>query len=86
MFETEVKLSYVLLKAVHAPRFQIFIVLGQCDGEHNQESMCSCLSKYKDILVERKLPKIPQLDDPFYTKLMGNGDIPYGCFLPLLLI
>jgi hypothetical protein len=32
MFEIEVKLSYVPLRAVHAPRFQIFIVLWQCDG------------------------------------------------------
>ncbi|XP_059429735.1 protochlorophyllide-dependent translocon component 52, chloroplastic-like [Corylus avellana] len=34
--------------------------------------------QYKDILVERKPPYIPQLDDPSYTKLMGNRDIPYG--------
>jgi phenylpropionate dioxygenase-like ring-hydroxylating dioxygenase large terminal subunit len=42
--------------------------------------------QYKDILVERKPPYIPQLDDPSYTKLMGNRDIPYGCVLSLLLI
>ncbi|XP_062171999.1 protochlorophyllide-dependent translocon component 52, chloroplastic-like [Alnus glutinosa] len=34
--------------------------------------------RYKDILVERKPPYIPQLDDPSYTKLMGNRYIPYG--------
>ena len=38
--------------------------------------------QYKDILVERKPRKIPQLDDPFYTdsgsKLLRCG--PTSCF------
>lgn len=34
--------------------------------------------KYKDILMEKKPPYIPELDDPSFTKLMGNRDIPYG--------
>uniref|UniRef100_A0A7N2KLE2 Rieske domain-containing protein n=1 Tax=Quercus lobata TaxID=97700 RepID=A0A7N2KLE2_QUELO len=34
--------------------------------------------RYKDILVEKKPPYIPEIDDPSYTNLMGNRDIPYG--------
>ncbi|GAV60508.1 Rieske domain-containing protein/PaO domain-containing protein [Cephalotus follicularis] len=34
--------------------------------------------QYKDILVKKKPPSIPELEDPSYTKLMGNRDIPYG--------
>ena len=39
--------------------------------------------RYKDILVEKKPPYIPEIDDPSYTNLMGNRDIPYGYDLPL---
>ncbi|GLT26988.1 hypothetical protein SLA2020_020210 [Shorea laevis] len=34
--------------------------------------------QYKDIILKKKPPYIPELDDPSYTKLMGNRDIPYG--------
>ncbi|KAE8673634.1 Protochlorophyllide-dependent translocon component 52 [Hibiscus syriacus] len=34
--------------------------------------------QYKDIITKKKPPYIPVLDDPSYTKLMGNRDIPYG--------
>ncbi|KAJ7980576.1 protochlorophyllide-dependent translocon component 52, chloroplastic [Quillaja saponaria] len=34
--------------------------------------------QYKDILTEKKPPYIEQLDDPSFTKLMGNRDISYG--------
>ncbi|XP_062016009.1 protochlorophyllide-dependent translocon component 52, chloroplastic-like [Rosa rugosa] len=34
--------------------------------------------EYKDILTEKKPPYIPELDDPSYTCLMGNREIPYG--------
>ncbi|KAK8504813.1 hypothetical protein V6N13_056125 [Hibiscus sabdariffa] len=34
--------------------------------------------QYKDIITKKKPPFIPVLDDPSYTKLMGNRDIPYG--------
>ncbi|EEF28992.1 protochlorophyllide-dependent translocon component 52, chloroplastic [Ricinus communis] len=34
--------------------------------------------QYKDILMKEKPPFIPELDDPSYTKTMGNRDIPYG--------
>ncbi|KAK4608101.1 hypothetical protein RGQ29_001784 [Quercus rubra] len=34
--------------------------------------------RYKDILVEKKPPYIPEIDDPSFTNLMGNRDIPYG--------
>ena len=39
--------------------------------------------RYKDILVEKKPPYIPEIDDPSFTNLMGNRDIPYGYGLPL---
>ncbi|XP_044472321.1 protochlorophyllide-dependent translocon component 52, chloroplastic isoform X2 [Mangifera indica] len=34
--------------------------------------------KYKDIIMTKKPPYIAELDDPSYTKLMGNREIPYG--------
>ncbi|XP_022147615.1 protochlorophyllide-dependent translocon component 52, chloroplastic-like [Momordica charantia] len=34
--------------------------------------------QYKDILVKKKPPYIPELDDPSYTKSMCNRDLPYG--------
>ncbi|XP_057509618.1 protochlorophyllide-dependent translocon component 52, chloroplastic-like [Actinidia eriantha] len=34
--------------------------------------------QYKDIISKRKPPFVPELDDPSYTKLMGNREIPYG--------
>ncbi|OAY29038.2 protochlorophyllide-dependent translocon component 52, chloroplastic isoform X2 [Manihot esculenta] len=34
--------------------------------------------QYKDIITKKKPPSIPELDDPSFTKLMGNRDIPYG--------
>ncbi|CAN1810452.1 Protochlorophyllide-dependent translocon component 52, chloroplastic [Linum perenne] len=34
--------------------------------------------QYKDILEKKKPPFIPELDDPSFTKLMGNRDINYG--------
>ena len=34
--------------------------------------------QYKDILDRKKPPYIPELDDPSYTKMMGNRDMPYG--------
>jgi len=33
--------------------------------------------------VEKKPPYIPEIDDPSYTNLMGNRDIPNGYGLPL---
>ncbi|KAL5766963.1 hypothetical protein ACOSP7_017580 [Xanthoceras sorbifolium] len=33
---------------------------------------------YKDIIMTKKPPYIPELEDPSFTKLMGNRDIPYG--------
>ncbi|KAK4764183.1 hypothetical protein SAY87_013621 [Trapa incisa] len=33
---------------------------------------------YKDIFTKKKPPFIKELEDPSYTKLMGNRDIPYG--------
>ncbi|EXC34489.1 Protochlorophyllide-dependent translocon component 52 [Morus notabilis] len=34
--------------------------------------------QYKDILMKKKPPYISEIDDPSFTKLMGNRDIPYG--------
>ncbi|KAJ4724041.1 protochlorophyllide-dependent translocon component 52, chloroplastic [Melia azedarach] len=34
--------------------------------------------QYKDIIKTKKPPYIPELDDPSFTALMGNRDIPYG--------
>ena len=34
--------------------------------------------QYKDILERKRPPFIPELDDPAFTKLMGNRDILYG--------
>ncbi|MBA0786191.1 hypothetical protein Gotri_027614, partial [Gossypium trilobum] len=34
--------------------------------------------QYKDIITKKKPPYIPVLDDPSFSKLMGNRDIPYG--------
>lgn len=34
--------------------------------------------QYKDILVKKNPPYIPELDDPSYTKLISNRDLPYG--------
>ncbi|GLU19590.1 hypothetical protein SLE2022_358310 [Rubroshorea leprosula] len=34
--------------------------------------------QYKNILTRKKPPYITELDDPSYTKLMTNRDIPYG--------
>jgi len=34
--------------------------------------------QYKDIITRKRPPHIPELDDPSFTKLMGNRDIPYG--------
>ncbi|XP_027347892.1 protochlorophyllide-dependent translocon component 52, chloroplastic [Abrus precatorius] len=34
--------------------------------------------QYKDITTRKKPPFIPELDDPSFTRLMGNRDIPYG--------
>ncbi|XVF47505.1 hypothetical protein PTKIN_Ptkin03bG0114100 [Pterospermum kingtungense] len=34
--------------------------------------------QYKDIIMKKKPPYIPELDDPSFTKLIGNRDIPYG--------
>ncbi|KAK4266676.1 hypothetical protein QN277_027561 [Acacia crassicarpa] len=34
--------------------------------------------QYKDIISRKKPPYIPELDDPSFTRLMGNRDIPYG--------
>ncbi|XP_010257616.1 PREDICTED: protochlorophyllide-dependent translocon component 52, chloroplastic isoform X2 [Nelumbo nucifera] len=34
--------------------------------------------RYKDIMMKQKPPYIPELDDPSYSRLMGNRDIPYG--------
>ncbi|XP_058073800.1 protochlorophyllide-dependent translocon component 52, chloroplastic [Magnolia sinica] len=34
--------------------------------------------QFKDILMKEKPPYIPELDDPSYTSLYGNRDIPYG--------
>ncbi|KAI6670850.1 hypothetical protein NL676_005735 [Syzygium grande] len=34
--------------------------------------------QYKDIIMKKKPPYIPELDDPSYSKLMGNREIPCG--------
>ncbi|KAI4317474.1 hypothetical protein L6164_025341 [Bauhinia variegata] len=34
--------------------------------------------QYKDILATKRPPFLPEIDDPSYTKLMGNRDINYG--------
>lgn len=34
--------------------------------------------QHKDILTKQKPPYMPELDDPSYTKSMGNREIPYG--------
>ncbi|CAA7033587.1 unnamed protein product [Microthlaspi erraticum] len=34
--------------------------------------------KYKNIAETKKPPFIPELEDPSFTKLMANRDIPYG--------
>ncbi|XP_058211629.1 protochlorophyllide-dependent translocon component 52, chloroplastic-like isoform X1 [Rhododendron vialii] len=34
--------------------------------------------QHKDILEKQKPPYMPELDDPSYTKSMGNREIPYG--------
>ncbi|TYK09955.1 protochlorophyllide-dependent translocon component 52 [Cucumis melo var. makuwa] len=34
--------------------------------------------QYKDIMVKKKPPYIPELDDPSFTKLISNRDLPYG--------
>ena len=34
--------------------------------------------QYKDILMKKKPPYIPEIDDPSFTKSIGNRDIPYG--------
>lgn len=34
--------------------------------------------QYKDILLKKKPPYIPELDDPSYTHTFGIRDIPYG--------
>ncbi|KAM7280100.1 hypothetical protein ACFE04_007234 [Oxalis oulophora] len=34
--------------------------------------------KYKDILEKEKPPFMPELEDPSFTRLMGNREIPYG--------
>ncbi|XP_021891099.1 protochlorophyllide-dependent translocon component 52, chloroplastic [Carica papaya] len=34
--------------------------------------------QYKDIITKKKPPYIPELDDPSFTKMMNNRDLPYG--------
>ncbi|KAF9686504.1 hypothetical protein SADUNF_Sadunf03G0165500 [Salix dunnii] len=34
--------------------------------------------RYKDIITRKQPPFIPELDDPSFTKYMGNRDFPYG--------
>ncbi|KAK9273546.1 hypothetical protein L1049_018356 [Liquidambar formosana] len=34
--------------------------------------------QYKDILMKKKPPYFPELDDPSFTRSMGNREIPYG--------
>ncbi|KAE8653476.1 hypothetical protein Csa_007178 [Cucumis sativus] len=34
--------------------------------------------KFKDIILEKEPPFIPELDDPSYVKLEGNRDMAYG--------
>ncbi|KAB5565211.1 hypothetical protein DKX38_005265 [Salix brachista] len=34
--------------------------------------------KHKDIITRKQPPFIPELDDPSFTKYMGNRDLPYG--------
>ncbi|OWM69273.1 hypothetical protein CDL15_Pgr025460 [Punica granatum] len=34
--------------------------------------------QYKDIITKKKPPSIKELEDPSFTKAMGNRDIPYG--------
>ncbi|KAJ0021559.1 hypothetical protein Pint_31405 [Pistacia integerrima] len=34
--------------------------------------------QYKDILLKKKPPYMPEMDDPSYTKSIGNRDMPYG--------
>ena len=34
--------------------------------------------QYRDIITKKQPPFIPDLDDPSFTKTMGNRDFPYG--------
>ncbi|OMO57867.1 protochlorophyllide-dependent translocon component 52, chloroplastic-like protein [Corchorus olitorius] len=34
--------------------------------------------QYKDIIMKKKPPYIAELEDPSFTKAIGNRDIPYG--------
>ncbi|WRX33020.1 Pheophorbide a oxygenase - like 4 [Theobroma cacao] len=34
--------------------------------------------EYKDIIMKKKPPYLPELEDPSFSKLMANRDIPYG--------
>ncbi|OMO90737.1 Pheophorbide a oxygenase [Corchorus olitorius] len=34
--------------------------------------------QYKDIIMKKKPPYIPVLDDPSFTKMIGNRDFPFG--------
>ncbi|KAL1155341.1 hypothetical protein V6Z11_A08G017600 [Gossypium hirsutum] len=34
--------------------------------------------QYKDIITKKKPPYIPELDDPLFSRQMGNRDLPYG--------
>jgi phenylpropionate dioxygenase-like ring-hydroxylating dioxygenase large terminal subunit len=34
--------------------------------------------QYKDIILKKQPPFIPELEDPSYTRTMGNRDIAYG--------
>ncbi|TKY60015.1 Protochlorophyllide-dependent translocon component 52 [Spatholobus suberectus] len=34
--------------------------------------------QYEDIITRKRPPYMPEIDDPSYTKLMGNRDFPYG--------
>lgn len=34
--------------------------------------------QYKDVLSRKRPPYMPEIDDPSFTSIMGNRDIPYG--------
>lgn len=36
--------------------------------------------QYKDIIKKKKPPYIPVLDDPSFSRPMGNRELPFGYF------
>lgn len=36
--------------------------------------------QYRDIIMKKKPPYVPVLDDPSFSRLMGNREFPFGYF------